>query len=128
MPDFPLDASRSIIPVKVALVGRRGSLFVDMALDTGATHTMAPPEFLAAIGCDPILAIRKMEISTASGIILAPLVRLRALRCLGQEVKGLPVLAHALPGESPVEGLLGLDFLRRFNIHLLFRRRLLRIG
>lgn len=128
MPEFPLDPSRSIIPVKVELVGSRGSLFVDMALDTGATHTMAPPSFLAAIGCNLRGAARKIDISTASGLIMVPLVAVKALRCLGREVEGIPVLAHSLPGKSPVEGLLGLDFLKRFNVHLAFRKRRLEIS
>jgi predicted aspartyl protease len=128
VPDFPLDPSRSIIPVKVELVGKVGSLFVDMALDTGATYTMAAPTFLAAIGCDLRAPAHKIEISTASGLILAPLVRVKALRCLGQEVKDMPILAHSLPGKSPVEGLLGLDFLKRFDVRLAFRKRRLEIS
>ncbi|MBI4668853.1 MAG: retropepsin-like domain-containing protein [Elusimicrobia bacterium] len=128
VPSFFLDPSLNIIPVRVELIGKRGTFFLRMALDTGATHTIVPPEVLAAIGCDPSKSRQRIEISTASGVVLAPLVPIDALRCLGYEVKRLAMLAHALPQESPVRGLLGLDFLKHFNIYLKFRHSALEIS
>ena len=49
---FLLDPTQPIIPVDVLLEGPAGSQFVRMALDTGATYTMAPASTLRAIGYD----------------------------------------------------------------------------
>jgi hypothetical protein len=44
------------------------------------------------------------------------------IAALGQQHTDLPVLAHTLPPTSGVDGLLGLDFLRRCRIVIDFRR------
>ena len=87
---------------------------IKMALDTGATFTMIPPEIARDIGHDPTLSKKQIEISAASGSILAPLLKVKSISCLGTELKDIEVVCHNLPPESPVEGLLGLNFL----IHL----------
>lgn len=86
-----------------------------MAIDTGATYTMVPPDLLIDIGCDPVKATRHLELSTASGLLVVPVVRVRLVRCLGRAVKSVEVVAHHLPPESPVEGLLGLNVLVHFT-------------
>jgi len=91
-----------------------------MALDTGATLTVIPLETAQAIGYDPAQAMKRMEMVTASGLELAPQLTVRIARCLGQTVRHLDVLCHDLPAQSPVKGLLGLNFLRHFNVHLNF--------
>lgn len=85
-----------------------------LALDTGATYTMLPPEKLLLVGLAPHATKQTIEIMTASGIELAPWIRVNALRFLGVTVRRLPVIAHALPPTSPVEGLLGLNALMHF--------------
>jgi hypothetical protein len=41
---------------------------------------------------------------------------------MGQERTDFPVLAHTLPPSASVDGLLGLDFLRRQIVTIDFRR------
>jgi len=43
------------------------------------------------------------------------------MRVLGAEAEGVAVVIHDLPTKSRVDGLLGLSFLRRFNIGLRFK-------
>jgi predicted aspartyl protease len=54
----------------------------------------------------------RREITTASGLELAPMITLERLEALGQQRDGFPVLCHILPISAGIEGVLGLDFLR----------------
>ena len=117
MPKKPLlkiILKEGIISFYVQIQGPITKRIIKMALDTGATFTMIPPEIARDIGHDPALSKRRIEISTASGLILAPLFKVKSISCLGTELKDVEVVCHNLPPESPVEGLLGLNFL----IHL----------
>ena len=96
-----------------------------MALDTGAILTMIPIETALAIGYDPANAKRRTEMITVSGVEYAPQLIVRAVRVLGQTVGTLDVVCHDLPAQSPVKGLLGLNVLRHFNVHLNFLRKIL---
>jgi clan AA aspartic protease (TIGR02281 family) len=100
-----------IISVYVEIQGPTTKRIIKMALDTGATFTMIPPEIARDIGHDPILSKRRIEISTASGSVLAPLLTVKSVSCLGNRLRNVQVVCHNLPPESPVEGLLGLNFL-----------------
>ena len=95
-----------------------------VAIDTGATYTMLPPDLLLDIGYDPTTTQKHLELSTASGLVIVPLVRVRFLKCLGIAVKDAEVVAHHLPQESPVEGLVGLNVLRHFPPFQMFYRAL----
>ena len=106
--------------VYVEIVGPRTSRLITMALDTGAVHTVVPIETALAIGYDPTKLKRRVEVVTASRVELAVLLRVKAIRFLGQTVRNVQALCHDLPAQSPVKGLLGLNFLRHFNVHLNF--------
>ena len=122
MAEAPLAPSGPLI-IYVELVGPRTSRTVAMALDTGAILTVIPIETALAIGYDPAKATKRVEMVTASGVELAPEMTVRAVRCLGQTLQNLDVVCHDLPSQSPVKGLLGLNFLRHFNVHLDFLRK-----
>ena len=91
-----------------------------MALDTGATYTMIPVEAAIAIGCNPLECPRKIEITTGSSIEYTPLILIPKFRDFGIEIKNMEVVCHDLPSESPVEGLLGLNFLKESKITINF--------
>ena len=104
-----------IISVYTQIVGPKAKRTIKMALDTGASFTMIPPEKIIAAGHKiPTSQEKMVKIFTASGIEYVPLVTISSLTCLGTTVKNLDIVCHSLPTESPVEGLLGLNFL----IHL----------
>ena len=115
-------ATSGPITVYVEPVGPRTSRTITMALDTGAVLTVIPIETALAIGYDPTKTARRVELVTASGVELAPQLTVRTARCLGETVSGLDVVCHDLPAQSPVKGLLGLNFLRQFDVHLDFLR------
>lgn len=85
-----------------------------MALDTGAVTTLIPVEIALAIGYDPAQVKKRVEVITVSGVEFVPEMTVRAVRCLGQTVRNLNVVCHDLPAQSPVKGLLGLNFLTHF--------------
>ena len=72
---------------------------------------MVPLEKLTSIGYDPGIVKDRIEIATANGVILAPLVSIRGIECFGVKVGPIQVVGHDLPESSPIEGLLRLDFL-----------------
>ena len=83
-----------------------------MALDTGATYTMAPIEAAIAIGCNPLRSQRRIEITTGSSIEYVPIVIIPKFRAFGIEIRNMEVICHNLTPQSTVEGLLGLNFLK----------------
>ena len=103
-----------LLAVYAVIAGPRTWRSLKLALDTGATYTMLPPDLLFDVGYDPTKAQRHLELSTANGLVVVPLLRVRTLKCLGLTLKDVEVVAHHLPPESPVEGLLGLNVLRHW--------------
>ena len=91
-----------ILAVYAVMVGPRTWRSLKVAVDTGATYAMLPPELLIDTGYNPANTVKHLELSTASGLVVAPMLRIHS--------------------ESPVEGLLGLNFLRYFKPFQLFRQ------
>lgn len=122
-----LDASAPIIVVEVELVGESATRIVDMALDTGATYTVVPWVVAEALGYAPAASGRRVNLTTASSVEVVPLISLKGTRALGVEATEVETACHDLPPGSPVEGLLGLSFLRSFDIDLHFRQGVLEL-
>ena len=114
------NATGGLILLDAEMSGPRGSVSLKLILDTGATRTLIAPSSLLTVGLDPLLATQRASMTTGSGIVMVPLVVLTRLTALGQHRFGMPVVAHALPPGSAVDGLLGLDFLRAFAITIDF--------
>lgn len=107
--------------MQTELVGPTGSIVLRLALDTGATSTMVNVAPLVAIGHDPALSADRVQVTTGSGVEYVALLRLHALRALGQERADFPVLAHTLPPSASIDGVLGLDFMRGRAVTIDFR-------
>jgi len=121
-----IDAKKPVIILDVIIEGR----FIEtakMALDTGATHCMIPWKLAKALGLKPEVSEETTEIITASGIEIVPMVILNFMKVLGKEAKNIKAIVHNLPSKSYVDGLLGLSFLRNFNVHLNFKEGTLEI-
>jgi predicted aspartyl protease len=125
---FPLDPSKPIIPVDVLLEGPKGRQFVRMAIDTGATYTIAPVGTLLAIGYNPSRPTQHIEFVAVGGVEYKPLVKVHAVQAMGVRISRFEVVCHDLPPQSPVRGLLGLNFLKHLNLHLDFPRRRLTVS
>jgi len=92
-----------------------------MILDTGATLTTVPHAVALLIGCDPTKASRRIEIMTASSVEVASLIVIPTIQALGKTLKRVEAVCHDLPAVSSVVGLLGLSFLKHFDLHLNFQ-------
>jgi predicted aspartyl protease len=103
------------------LYGPKGDTIVNLALDTGATWSLVSWETAVLIGYDPASVSERTSITTGSGVEYCPKITLQQLEALGKKAKGLDVLCHTLPPTSRVDGLLGLNFLRRFDLRVNFR-------
>ena len=94
---------------------------VTLILDTGASYTQLPWRVLHAIGSDPKPNARVVRVVTSSGVEVPLLSKVKRFHALGKSIENLQVLCHDLPPEARVDGLLGLNFLRRFNVSLRFK-------
>src|SRR3989338_3302591 len=127
MTEFKFDARQTINLCHAEIASQGIELSLKMAVDTGATYTIIPVETAVAIGCDPLQARRKIEITTGSSIEYVPLITVPKFRALGFEVKNMEVICHNLPTQSPVEGLLGLNFLKKAGVVIDFSRNIIHI-
>ena len=118
---YRFDPKAGLILVKTKLYGPRGDAIVNLALDTGATWTLISWETAVLVGYDPASIQQRTPITTGSGVEYCPKLNLRGVEALGKAVKNLEVLCHTLPPTSLVDGLLGLNFLRRFDVRINFK-------
>lgn len=112
----------------VLLEGPKGRQFVRMALDTGATYTIAPVHTLRAIGYDPAASSARIEFIAAGSVEFKSMVTVRIVQVFGIQIPHLQVIAHDLPPQSPVRGLLGLNFIKHVSLHLDFPHHLLTVS
>jgi predicted aspartyl protease len=125
MPRVVFDPSVSSIVVDLLLEAAdgRSSLVIPVVVDTGASMTVIAIDIMGRLGYDPANpALNRHRIVTGSGIEYAPRTSVRSATAIGQKVANLEVLCHDLPPESGVDGLLGLNFLKRFKLTIRFRK------
>lgn len=115
---YRLRRAGSLLITKAAITGPQDTKVLNLLVDTGSTYTVVPTEALEATGCSPAESKEHVRIITGGGTIVAPLVKITRLECLGLRVTGFKILAHTLPPESTVDGLSGMDFLRRFKARI----------
>ena len=90
---------------------------VTLLIDTGASMTVLTPQVLSALGYR--LDGDRANFSTANGPVSAPLVQVRRIALGEVAVEPVTVGALALGGpERGFDGLLGMNFLRRFEFSL----------
>ena len=75
---------RRAISVYAQIIGPKARSTIKMALDTGATYTMIPPEKALVVGYKlPVSGKKMVKFFTASGIEYAPLISISSLKCMG---------------------------------------------
>lgn len=91
-----------------------------MVFDTGASLVVVPWKIATGLGfaIDPKKTI---EMTSASTVESAPLVRIPKVSVLGEEVENVEALVKDLPPEAGVDGLLGMSFIRHFNVKIDFK-------
>jgi clan AA aspartic protease (TIGR02281 family) len=129
-PSPPSEPSGTIkVPVQITgasvavptTLNRRLQTF--LALDTGATTTMISHRVAKSLGLRT--DGQRIVVATANGHISLPLARLGSVKVGDAEVHNLTVTVHDLSPAAKVDGLLGLDFLKRFHVSLDSRSQLL---
>lgn len=116
-----LPAHPELVVINVELFGPRTSRILRMALDTGASFVMIPRDVAEVLGYDLAQAHESLDLTTASGVVEAPLIALDKVRALGVEAKNVEAVCHDLPDESAIDGLLGLSFLWNFDMDAHFK-------
>ncbi|CAN2042581.1 Aspartyl protease [Candidatus Magnetomoraceae bacterium gMMP-15] len=108
----------SLMIVKAYIKGPEAVAYPRMLIDTGAVVTIVAQEILESVGCSPALTSERRRIVTASGYEILPVVRVNEVNCCGYMIKDYPVVAHTLPFGTYVNGLVGMDFLKQFEIEI----------
>ncbi len=124
---FAFNPHLSVILCHAWLRSGGKEIALKMAVDTGATFTMIPREAVQAMGCYPRAIRRSIDITTGSGIVRVPLITIPAFESLGVSFADFEVVCHTLPAPSPIEGLLGLNFLTRAKAVINFATNTLRV-
>lgn len=87
-------------------------------IDTGSAYTIVSQEILEFIGSSPATSQKRRRIITGSGYEIVPVVFIETFSCFGKSIKDFEVLGHTLPFGVYVDGLLGMDFLGKFDIEI----------
>ena len=111
-----------LITVRLTVGGINAGTFRNLivAVDTGATTTIIPTEVALSLGYNLVNPKGQIELLTASGTISTKIITVRELTAIGETIENIDVLCHNLPGNSAIKGLLGLNFLKHFNVDISF--------
>ena len=120
MSQLVFNAKDQAIICRAEVFGKNHSLTLKMIVDTGSTYTIVPKNVLSVLGKFRIDRI--VEITTGSGIERVQLITVPTFKALGFAVHHFPLIIHDLPPRSPIEGLLGLNFLKKAKVIIDFQR------
>lgn len=109
------------IDLLVEFSDENSNLLIPAVLDTGASFTIISSDILVSLGYDPANPLcKRHRIITGSGVEFAPTVKVKSLTAIGHKVSNIDVLCHDMPPSSGIEGLIGLNFLRYFDLIIKF--------
>ena len=117
VPVLPLGQSMMIV---AATVNQR--INANLLIDTGATSTVISRRLAGLL---TLLPLGKAFVHTVGGPVAVSLGRLESLKVGTAEVNKLQVLIHDFSPDPRIEGLLGMDFLGRFEVGFDSRKQLL---
>ena len=113
------------IVCRAEIFGKNHSVILKMIVDTGSSYTLLPRKTLSII--ENVNFDRIVEITTGSRVEKVPLIILPTFKALGFAVHHLPVIIHDLPLGSPVDGLLGINFLKKAKAIIDFSKHTIKI-
>ena len=116
------NARQGWVVISARIYGPSGDVLARLAVDTAAIGTVIRPAILESVGYDLAQAPNQVRLVSASDIITVPLFLADKVVALGQERIYLPIIAHALPPATGVDGALGLDFYRTRRLTVNFRQ------
>ncbi len=125
---FSVDRAQSNITLPVSLSHRDSILDCYLIFDTGASTTVISWEMADFIGILVDEPLEKIRIMTGSGFEYCPLYKLDSLTVGDYTARNFSVLCHDLPDRSRVEGLLGLNFVKVFEVTISYAKGYIEIG
>ncbi|MBI2011308.1 clan AA aspartic protease [Candidatus Daviesbacteria bacterium] len=118
MPILRFDPSASVIIVDAQVTGRV-TIVTRLVLDTGASLVVLPWKLALGIGIS-IDPEKTIQTTTATAIETVPKVVIPEISVLGKKIKNVDAIIKDFPPESPIDGLLGLSFLKHFHLKINF--------
>jgi predicted aspartyl protease len=112
---FPFERSGDLMTVVGRAWGPRGDRELLLVLDTGAAATTIEPALLEELGYSSRDALMRTRVPTPAGTQHGYLVQVLQFQALGFDLPSFVVQSLALGDEYGVDGLLGMNFLERFN-------------
>lgn len=112
------DPESDLIVVNATVSGPRGSIPARLALDTGSAATVIIPDLLDEIGYSARDGMARTSVTSAIGEEHGYLLKVAQLDALGFTRTAFPVHVFDLANHFGIEGLIGLNFLRRFNYEI----------
>lgn len=120
--DVPLDGNGHSWIVQATLNGRVTGRFL---LDTGASYCVLAPSTAQRLGLPS--TGERAQLSTANGMVQAPLVRIRTVDVGNNRAKDVPAVVHNAVS-TQLDGVIGLSYLNNFSSYSIdSRRRTLRL-
>lgn len=118
----PFDPDAELVWVGGRLVGRgRKSCSLVLALDTGTANTLIDPRVAKAVGLDKSLAIGYGRVRGVAGpAVRGPRIVAPAIEVLGRTLTDFVITCLPLSDDETVDGVLGLDFVRKTRLTLDF--------
>ena len=112
------DPTSDLIIVKARIWGPGGRTPASLAVDTGSAHTVIAAGLIDDLGYSPRQGEAIATVRTAVGKEQGYLLRISRFWALGFAISDFRVHVFDLPDGFGIDGLVGLSFLRRFNIEL----------
>jgi predicted aspartyl protease len=109
-----------LITIRVTVNGPSGDATLLAILDTGANVSVIDNNVLFTVGYQVDHLALDTPVLTGNGTILAAKFTLDSFSALGKEKRNFPVVCCDLPPVSPVDAIVGLDFLRNHILTLDF--------
>jgi clan AA aspartic protease (TIGR02281 family) len=91
-----------------ALVNRK--YMATFLIDTGASYTVITPQMAEALGVKPTAQNPTVPVTTANGILYAPIVKLKHVSLGGMQVDDVDAVVTPLGDTPQISGLLGMSF------------------
>jgi len=79
-------------------------------IDTGASYTVITPQMAESLGVAPSADSPTVPVTTANGVLNAPVVRLRNVSLGGMQVDNVDAVVTHLGDTPQISGLLGMSF------------------
>lgn len=112
----PLEQLGTLWVVRILINGTRPAQLI---LDTGASHTILSSAIARDLGLWAQSSATSMTMHTAGGTVRADVLTVASISAGGAEVRNSLAAIYDLPEAPPtIEGLLGQDFLRHFEVTL----------